>query len=691
MNREKEVSEVEEELFGISNITAKEEKANRDRLKRDLVLPWKKNSSDYKYSYKSIDLIINGEKIKIAYIESDNKEPDNDNTNDININQGSDEREVVILLHAGHSSCEEFYHWFPALMYYNFRVIAIDQPGHGKSQGIPFQLNTKYHLNEGGPCEVVTKFLEALDIKTAYVGGYDWGGGISLSLILKYPKIYKKAIILCASYTENSDSELKCISNPVLIIWEKLDHLHPWGKWCNLANKIPKKKIELLNIKNFTAKDTYSTYSIHSDKILRSVVMFLGLPDPLAIVSELKTSIKQVQDDTKGNQINANMLINLNDSETLKENFKLLIKNNEDLNQDSTIQAVKDFISLLKTKGSDAIYKALMIKDKQITDIARNLPTIHPFTLKNNPSYLVQIGIWDRVPDNLSILFNSKMIKIGQQVLGLIPCSVIRKPIDSLESNYMLYDKTQENNFSFFCYIVRIDYYNKKVIVNAKNINNGFTEVEFDLDDILLWNGGQNFYFDNNECVYLEDGLKGNYDNILVKAKLTEIAYNLSPLIGKLDFNSNDCEKIQLECIKSIRKTLNIKSFNEKVDISRHGRTDCLGKLGVNGQAQCHGFTSAISGYLLPFSELLGIELIYRGGHSFSNCDEQTVKMLYIEKHQWLQIMTKPSNRYFCVDGWYHAMYNDDKFLALPLEVALMKLTYPDCKLKLKNTIKLEI
>jgi predicted esterase len=86
--------------------------------------------------------------------------------------------------------------------------------------------------------------------KKVIIGGYDWGGGISLSLCSKYPTLFSKIIEFMPSYSEPTGNELKCLPVPVLIIWIESDPFHIWSKWKNLAAKIPKKTIEIIKMKH---------------------------------------------------------------------------------------------------------------------------------------------------------------------------------------------------------------------------------------------------------------------------------------------------------------------------------------------------------------------------------------------------------------------------------------------------------
>lgn len=62
----------------------------------------------------------------------------------------------------------------------------------------------------------------------------------------------------------------------------------------------------------------------------------------------------------------------------------------------------------------------------------------------------------------------------------------------------------------------------------------------------------------------LEDGLKCNYTNRTVKAKLIEICLKIAPLVEKLDFLQPNAEQIQKEIILTVKNSLDIITFQVK-------------------------------------------------------------------------------------------------------------------------------
>ncbi len=98
-------------------------------------------------------------------------------------------------------------------------------------------------------------------------------------------------------------------------------------------------------------------------------------------------------------------------------------------------------------------------------------------------------------------------------------------------------------------------------------------------------------------------------------------------------------------------------TFNEgdqkKVQSDRF-KVEEIGKLAMYGQGNCHGVSSTMAGFLWPFCELLGIELKYRGGFSYSEGEESVSKQ--VQRHQWLELTLRPSMRSFVCDLWYEGV-----------------------------------
>jgi pimeloyl-ACP methyl ester carboxylesterase len=100
----------------------------------------------------------------------------------------------LILLHGNGESKEYFKHQINVFSK-NYRVIAVDTRGHGKSpRGMaPFTLNQF--------AEDLKEFLDSLEINRAIILGFSDGANIALLFTLKYPDYTEKLILNGADLT----------------------------------------------------------------------------------------------------------------------------------------------------------------------------------------------------------------------------------------------------------------------------------------------------------------------------------------------------------------------------------------------------------------------------------------------------------------------------------------------------------
>eukprot|EP00092_Neocalanus_flemingeri_P015280 GFUD01016516.1.p1 GENE.GFUD01016516.1~~GFUD01016516.1.p1 ORF type:complete len:264 (+),score=59.42 GFUD01016516.1:79-792(+) len=201
--------------------------------------------------------------------------------------------------------------------------------------------------------------------------------------------------------------------------------------------------------------------------------------------------------------------------------------------------------------------------------------------------------------------------------------------------------------------------------------------------DIITLNNPHIFHKEHNGKLSLEDGIHCDYKNKLVKAKMVEICLCLAPLVDKLDFRETDCLEMQKEAIRRIRSCLNIVTFQIGVDRSRLARSDCVGRLAVNGQGHCHGVSSTMAAFLLPVAPLLGIDLKYRGCFTFGS--DNVGKANNVERHQCLEVSLRPAGKSFVVDLWLAEKYNNPSWLCMDFNTAYNRFMYPNGAFILKT------
>lgn len=262
-------------------------------------------------------------------------------------------------------------------------------------------------------------------------------------------------------------------------------------------------------------------------------------------------------------------------------------------------------------------------------------------------------------------------------MLGRI-CPVSCKPSDG--ANYMEPRAFTAGAETFCSHKTAIKSVNDKCAIVVSNRSGSPEEFEVPMSDIIAVNEPHKFAEDILGNLEFEDGLKCDYESVDTKLKMFQVACSLAPLVAKLDFQAENCQDIQLECIRTIRNCLNIISFDkgkEKIVIAERHKVGNVGKTALFGQGNCHGCSSTMASYLYPFSQLLGIDLKYRGGFSFGRDMDELVKNKP-ERHQWLEFTCKPSMETFICDLWYEGVHQDSAFITLPIDKAYDEVMYPN-------------
>lgn len=108
--------------------------------------------------------------------------------------------ETLIFIHGAGGNGGHWIYQLSGIKDYN--LIALDLPGHGRSEGVATDSITVYR-------EFVWQFTQILNLRNFIVVGHSMGGAIALDLALTYPEFCKGLIIV--------DSGAKLRVNPALL------------------------------------------------------------------------------------------------------------------------------------------------------------------------------------------------------------------------------------------------------------------------------------------------------------------------------------------------------------------------------------------------------------------------------------------------------------------------------------------
>ena len=99
--------------------------------------------------------------------------------------------EVILCLH-GEPSWSYLYRKMIPILSKNYRVIAPDFFGFGRSDKFTKQKNYSFNMHY----QTLIKFIEKADLKDITLVVQDWGGLIGLSVLGKHPDLFKRVVIM---------------------------------------------------------------------------------------------------------------------------------------------------------------------------------------------------------------------------------------------------------------------------------------------------------------------------------------------------------------------------------------------------------------------------------------------------------------------------------------------------------------
>jgi len=148
---------------------------------------------DFHYTIAQID-----EKISIAYLDEGNKESEN----------------VLLCIHGLSSYIPAWSKLIP-LLKDQFRCIAIDLPGYGKSSEGVHSGSMNFYS------DMIAKFIKKLELKNVNLVGHSMGGHISIAAALSYPQLVKRLILLAPAgfetFTDDEKIWIKKNSSPEIL------------------------------------------------------------------------------------------------------------------------------------------------------------------------------------------------------------------------------------------------------------------------------------------------------------------------------------------------------------------------------------------------------------------------------------------------------------------------------------------
>jgi len=177
-------------------------------------------------------------------------------------------------------------------------------------------------------------------------------------------------------------------------------------------------------------------------------------------------------------------------------------------------------------------------------------------------------------------------------------------------------------------------------------------------------------------------GVKVDYDDPLLKAKLTEAALKMDKLVGELDLNKQQTEaasgqlvrfapakqarpmrQVQADCLKAIHDVIDMK-FPSSQTFREPGRShgSDVGRLAVRGLGVDYEQLQVFNALLAPFADKLGVETRVIYGGMYRGTEKHQNPFRSQAPHVWNQVTYLPSlEQSVCDPTWSQIDHPMDK------------------------------
>ncbi|KAJ9460543.1 Kinesin-like calmodulin-binding protein [Diplonema papillatum] len=611
---------------------------------------------------------------------------------------------AVFMLHGCPSSAAEHAPWFACLRYSEVWPVAIDQPGFGHTPGTPHRSRSEHNLAAGGPVDVLLAVMDALGVAAAHVLGYDWGGGAALSAGLRHPLRVKSLVVLLPSYAEVNQGELSKLRPGTTVAWDTDDQFHSWKKWRRLAQSIPKVaivaerpskakgKFAILSaaiVAHFTGADPFAPV-VEVTEAQREPARTTG-GGSVTLVNNvvLKQDLASTVLSTPGSAGDAA-------AGRCAAAFVALLSASSEAERNAFFRAAAAAAHVLTPHaGLPALSPGSVGDGRALVALGIWPPLRNPDVLRTSPRYypgrrvLVRLaGVDPHFRAESYMRYAGGGGALPQELEGEEEAPRAERP-EGRDCNRATFVEVEEDfrenpergrrrralrrregdrsaagagaddgreargeaYVTHRAAIAGVSADRRWYEVDVERAGGGgHVRVAVGSDAVHALNqphafrttgggpGGRLLY-------HFEDAARGSYDSLLVRAKVTEIAAKLAPHVAELDFAGKHAHLVQMRCVEAVRGCLDTTAFHEGLDRTRVTRPDDLGKLACHGQVQCHGGSSLMAFFLLPFSRALGIDVKYRGGFTFGPGHNPSAPVVSnkVELHQWLELTFLPS------------------------------------------------
>ncbi|MBC8267586.1 MAG: alpha/beta hydrolase [Rhodospirillaceae bacterium] len=209
---------------------------------------------------------------------------------------------VVILIHGSGLDRTVWQFQSRNIAFRGIRVLAVDLPGHGRSEGTPPE-------TIAGMADWLNRFMDAADVKQAILIGHSMGSLIALDMAARYPKRVEKMVLMGVAETMPVHPELLEAARqdlplaPELIIYWGLGekarvggHPEP-GLWIHGANEtLLKLSASGILASDLNACDIYMDAAAMAKKVKCPTQFVLGRNDQMTPLKKGQALADMVKD-----------------------------------------------------------------------------------------------------------------------------------------------------------------------------------------------------------------------------------------------------------------------------------------------------------------------------------------------------------------------------------------------------------
>ncbi len=209
---------------------------------------------------------------------------------------------VVILIHGSGMDRTVWQFQSRNIAFRGIRVLAVDLPGHGRSEGAPPE-------TIGAMADWMSRFMDAADVATATLIGHSMGSLIALDMAARYPERVEKLVLMGVAETMPVHPDLLEAARqnlplaPELIVYWGLGEKariggHPQpGLWIHGANETLLKLAQAgVLSRDLIACDNYVGSATAAQKITCPTLFVLGRNDQMTPLKKAMALTAMVED-----------------------------------------------------------------------------------------------------------------------------------------------------------------------------------------------------------------------------------------------------------------------------------------------------------------------------------------------------------------------------------------------------------